>query len=61
MRYEKGNKYGAKKILEAPLDKDPISFKGFLGQREALRRVPKWQDKFREYTEQLISAVGRDQ
>lgn len=54
MTYKKGNKHGAKKLIAQPLDADPICFKGFLGQKEELKQVDGWQDKFREYAAKLI-------
>jgi hypothetical protein len=54
MTYKKGNKHGAKKLIAQPLDVDPICFKGFLGQKEGLKQVDGWQDKFREYAAELI-------
>jgi hypothetical protein len=56
MGYKKGNKHGAKKMIAQPLDFSPICFKGFLGQKEELKLVDGWQDKFREYAAYLIQA-----
>ena len=40
MRFEKNNKLGAKKILKAELDAQPICFKGRKGQRVKIKTVP---------------------
>lgn len=56
MVFRKNNKIGAQKFLKQPLDKLPISFRGYEGQHEALKKVPDWQEKLREYTQQLIDA-----
>ena len=40
MPFEKNNKIGAKKILKAELDAQPICFKGRKGQREKIKTVP---------------------
>ncbi len=56
MPFQKKHKHGAKKILERELDEQPICFKGWKGQKEQLKTVPEWQERFREFVEQLISA-----
>jgi hypothetical protein len=40
---------------EKPLDKQPICFKGWKGQREKLRSVEGWQSKIRFFVEELIT------
>lgn len=54
MPFRRNNKLGAKKFLERPLDDKPICFKGYEGTREKLKAVPNWQERFREFAEQLI-------
>ncbi len=54
MPFRKNHKLGAKKILERPLDAQPICFKGYEGHKEKLKAVANWQDKLREYVEKLI-------
>ena len=54
MPFNKNHKLGAKKILERPLDKQVIGFKGYEGQKEALKNVPDWQERFREFADKLI-------
>jgi hypothetical protein len=54
MTFEKNHKLGAKKILEKPLDAQPICLRGYKGQKEALKTVPRWQERIREYIDMLI-------
>lgn len=54
MKFRKGNKQGAKKFIEMPLDSDPICFKGYKGQKAALKSVDRWQEKIRGFVNQLI-------
>lgn len=54
MPFRKNHKLGARKILDRALDKQPITFKGYEGQKEALKNVPNWQERFREFAERLI-------
>jgi hypothetical protein len=55
MTFKKNHKKGAKKLIYRPLDKDPISFKGFEGSKERLKSVPGWQGILRDVVERLIS------
>ena len=55
MPFQKGNKLGAKKIIDRALDRDPICFMGYEGTKEAIKDVPDWQAKLRDYVELLIS------
>lgn len=55
MTFRKNHKLGAKKFLDKPLDQNPITFKGYEGQREALKNVPNWQERFREFADKLIA------
>ena len=54
MPFQKNNQYKAQKFLERPLDTNPVTFKGYKGQREALKSVPNWQEHLREYVDKLI-------
>ena len=58
MPFQKNHKLGAKKILNQALDKHPISFKGYEGQKEKLKLVPGWQEKLRLYVDRLIAENG---
>ena len=58
MPFQKNHKFGAKKILNQSLDKHPISFKGYEGQKEKLKLVPDWQEKLRLYVNRLIAENG---
>lgn len=58
MPFQKGNKLGAKKLIDRQLDKNPICFIGYEGTKEALKTVPGWQTKLRDYVEKLIKEDG---
>jgi hypothetical protein len=60
MPFQKGHKLGAKRIETEPLDAKVISFRGRLGQKEALAQVPEWQTKLRDYVDQLIAEANSD-
>lgn len=60
MPFRKNHKLGAQKILSRALDKQPITFKGYEGQKEALKSVPNWQERFREFAEMLINESKLD-
>jgi len=55
MPFQKHHKLGAKKILDKPLDKTPICFKGYEGQKDKLKSVPNWQERMRQFVNELIS------
>jgi len=55
MPFQKNNRFVAKKILDKPLDKQPICFRGYEGQKDKLRSVPGWQEQMRQFVDQLIS------
>jgi hypothetical protein len=59
MRFEKNNKLGAKKILKAELDAQPICFKGRKGQREKIKTVPDWPQRLRDFVDQLIEDLDK--
>jgi hypothetical protein len=54
MPFQKGNKLGAKKHYSRPLDKEVIAFRGYEGQKEKLKTVPDWQERFRKFVDDLI-------
>jgi hypothetical protein len=54
MTFKKNHKLGAKKILKKPLDAQPICVRGYAGQKEALKAVPGWQERLRDYIDFLI-------
>ncbi|WP_414590137.1 hypothetical protein [Scytonema sp. PCC 10023] len=54
MPFQKNNQLGAKKRLKRPLDKGIIAFRGYEGQKEKLKTVPDWQERFRKFIDQLI-------
>ncbi|WP_414586291.1 hypothetical protein [Scytonema sp. PCC 10023] len=60
MPFKKGHQLGAKKKLQRPLDKQAIAFKGYEGQKEKLKAVPDWQERLREFVDQLISNLPKN-
>ncbi len=61
MPFQKGNKLGAKKRLKSTLDKEAIAFKGYKGQKEKLKAVLNWQERLREFVDQLISDLPKNE
>jgi hypothetical protein len=55
MPFRKENKLGAKKILKENLDEQPICFRGRLGQKAKLKAVPEWQERLRDFVDELIN------
>ena len=60
MPFKKDHKYRWKPESSASLDKSPICFKGRVGQKEALQDIPDWQDKVRDYIDDLIEQKPSD-
>jgi hypothetical protein len=60
MPFQKNNKIGAKKIFQEELDSQPICFKGRLGQKDKLKAVPDWQERLREFVDQLLSDLPKN-
>ena len=61
MPFQKGNKLGAKKHLKHPLDQEVIAFRGYMGQKEKLKAVPDWQERLREFVDQLTSDLPKSE
>ncbi|KYC34964.1 hypothetical protein WA1_09445 [Scytonema hofmannii PCC 7110] len=55
MPFQKNHKYRWQSHQDRSLDKAPICFKGWEGQKEKLKAVPNWQQRLREYVDQLLS------
>jgi len=55
MPFEKNNKLGAKRLGDEPLEKAVIAFRGRKGQKEALKSIPDWRDKLRDFVDLLIA------
>ncbi len=53
MTFQKKHKLGF--TSDNLLDVSPICFKGRMGQKEALREITGWQDKLRDYIDELIN------
>ena len=61
MTFQKKNKLGAKRIYVQPVDSKIIAFRGRVGQIEKLKTVPNWQERLRDYVDQLIAEVESGQ
>jgi hypothetical protein len=61
MPFQKGNKLGAKKHHSRPLDEEVIAFRGYEGQKEQLKAVPDWQERLREFVDQLLSDLPKNE
>jgi hypothetical protein len=61
MPFQKGNKLAAKKHIKCPLDKGVIAFRGYEGQKEQLKAVPNWQGRLREFVDQLLSELPKNE
>lgn len=51
MPFQKNNKLGF--TSDEPLGREPICFKGRVGQKEKLANIPNWQERFREFIDML--------
>ena len=60
MRFEKNNQLGFVSTRKRKLAKQPISFKGFEGQLEELKKISGWQDALREVVDRLIESGNID-
>jgi hypothetical protein len=61
MPFSKNHEYRWEKQSDRTLDKQPICFKGYEGQKLALQAIPNWQEKFRKFTDELIKDSEQDQ
>lgn len=52
MPFQKKHKLGF--TSDKPLDKDPICFKVKPGVKAKLKTVPNWQERLREYVDELV-------
>ena len=52
MPFQKNNKLGF--ASDEPLDREPICFKGRVGQKQKLAAIPNWQERLREFVDILI-------
>ncbi len=61
MPFSKNHEYRWEKQGDRTLDKQPICFKGYEGQKLALLAIPNWQEKFRKFVDDLIKESEQDQ
>jgi hypothetical protein len=55
MPFQKNHEYRWNSDQEKPLDKQPICFKGWNGQKEKLKAIPNWQNKLRSFVDTLLN------
>lgn len=60
MTFKNNHELGFVSTRKRKLAKQPISFKGFEGQLEELKKVSGWQDSLREFVDKLIDAGNID-
>ncbi len=60
MTFDKNNKHRAHPMGTVPLDREAIAFKGRIGQKEKLKTVPNWQERFRDFVDELIQELTID-
>ncbi|MCV3215970.1 hypothetical protein OGM63_21080 [Plectonema radiosum NIES-515] len=60
MTFKKNHQLGFVSTRKRKLAKQPISFKGFEGQLEELRKIDGWQESLREVVDRLIDAANID-
>jgi hypothetical protein len=53
MPFQKNHKLGTQKILDKSRDKDPICFRGYEGQKAKLRSIPNWQERMRQFIDEI--------
>lgn len=54
MPFKKNHEYRWQSDPEKPLDKQPICFKGLVGQKEKLKSIPDWQGRLRAMVEAML-------
>jgi hypothetical protein len=59
MPFQKNHKYRWESNKERILDKNPICFKGYEGQKEKIKAVPDWQERLRKFVDELIQEVDK--
>lgn len=55
MTFQKKHKLGF--TSNRPFDKDPVCFKVLPGVKDKLKAVPDWQERLREFVDELIKGV----
>ncbi|GAX45114.1 hypothetical protein NIES4075_61350 [Tolypothrix sp. NIES-4075] len=57
MPFQKNNKLGALPFNDEPFDASPVCFKVKKGVKDKLKAVPNWQERLREFVDNLIEGV----
>ncbi|WP_246275687.1 hypothetical protein [Brasilonema bromeliae] len=60
MPFEKNNPHRYTRKLKRPLGK-MIGFRGYEGQSEQLKTVPNWQERLRQFVDQLICDLPKNE
>lgn len=61
MPFKRNNKLGFIPKNGTPLDKQPLSIKLKLGDRDKVRSIPDWQDKLRGLIERWLKSESDDE
>ncbi len=59
MPFHKNHKYRWESNQDKALDKAPICFKGWEGQKEQIKTIPDWQERLREFVDKLIKGMDK--
>ena len=60
MPFKKNNSNQIKPVSSVSLDREAIAFKGRIGQKEKLKKVDNWQERLRNFVDELIKEAGID-
>ncbi|KAB8332607.1 hypothetical protein SD80_018680 [Scytonema tolypothrichoides VB-61278] len=61
MPFQKNHRLGAKPLHDKPFDRTPVCFNVRVGVREKLKAVPDWKERLREFVDQLISDLPKNE
>lgn len=60
-QFEKGHKLGFRPLGEVPLESKPLTVRLRQGQLEKLKSVPYWQERLRDFVDELIRESGQNE
>jgi hypothetical protein len=58
MPFRKNNKYRLNPSNEVAFDKSPLCFRVREGVKEKLKTVPGWQERLRNFVDEMVEEVG---
>ena len=61
MPFKPGNKYAFQPRSGRPLDKQTVGFHPYEGQTKAVKQIEGWQQKLRDYIDQLVKEAEQSQ